>query len=241
MKLGMRNVWWVCTLCVVIQGCDASAVDARVAGRSFAFEQAASSNDGNAKLRPIAKGFVRVPLDRGILVDLPQSFRVLSMGERRFIKAIGEAAAEKTNMPKNALGDNLVRANSTPATTYAAISLTSVTPSTVNYDEAKNMTQSEVTADVEEELKANFVAMLGAVGQQVKSFYGVRVERFGPHPALVQEYERTAPNGQSVVVQVNSIFTPFQELRLTLSYRRSEAARWRPLLAKVRSSLVISR
>lgn len=185
-------------------------------------------------------GFVRVPLARGVSIELPRAFRVLSMAERELIGTAGAAALEQTGGSPALLGANLIRANSMPPSTYAAVGVTSVMPPSVTYAEAKTLTQRDVTSQLERESRAQFEQMLALVGQKLRSFGGVRIEHFGPYPVLVQEYERSARDGGSVVVQVNSIFTPRQEVRLTLSYRKSEALMWRSLLARVRSSIAIS-
>lgn len=223
---------------VALHGCDSRDVNA--VARPFAFDQAASANLGNGQDRPVLNGFVRVPLRRGVSVDLPRSFRILNDTERQLIGTAGADALKQSGQSGD-LGDNLIRANSLPPSTSGTISITSVVPPSVSYEEARTMKQDEVTAGLTAELQEQMNSVLGKIGQEVRSFYGVKVEHFGPYPALVQEYERSAPDGRNVVVQINSIMTPRQEVRLTLSYRKSEAAIWRPVLAKVRSSLVISK
>lgn len=221
----------------IVQACDSSNAAATSAKRTSAFDQVASANRGDGERKPVSYGFARLSLDRGVSVDIPKSFRILTTSERELIRTAGSAAVEQTGMTPS-LGQNLIRANSTPASSYGAISITSAIPPSISYQEARGLKQSDV-AGLNGMMRQQMARGLSAIGMPLLSFYGVKADHFGNYPALVEEYERSAPDGRAVVVQVNSIFTPAQEVRLTLSYRKSEAPLWRPILARVRSSLVV--
>ena len=75
-------------------------------------------------------------------------------------------------------------------------------------------------------------------GNQLIDFHGMRIDRASGHPALVTEYRRTGSKGP-VIVQINQIFTGAQEIGINLSYRETEAALWKPVVGKIRQSIVV--
>lgn len=68
---------------------------------------------------------------------------------------------------------------------------------------------------------------------------GVLRVTVGGHPSLVAEYSRTGPKGP-VLVQITSLYLDGKEMRLTLSYRESEAGLWKPIVAYIGQSLSVA-
>jgi hypothetical protein len=94
--------------------------------------------------------------------------------------------------------------------------------------------------DIGNELRGGLEKMLPLQNNQLLQFYGVRKDSISGHPALVIEYRRSGPKGP-VIVQINLIFTNSQEVNINLSYRESEAALWKPVVAKIRQSITLTK
>ena len=187
-----------------------------------------------------SSNFVPVKLPRGIEVQIPKGWWLLSADHNRVIQTSVEGTMDLSGL---GLPDgheaNLIAANSMPRSTYAAVRVDSTTPPSFAPTEFASITTADVR-ELQTEMRQNLQKLLPLQGNQLIEFFGSRIEKISGYPAIVTEYRRTGPKGP-VFVQINQIFTSNQEIRINLSYRESEVALWKPVVGKIRQSIVIRR
>jgi len=184
--------------------------------------------------------FSPVKLPRGIELQIPKGWWLLSADHNRVIQTSVEAAMDLSGIGlPDGQETNLIAANSMPRSTYAAVRVDSTIPSSVAPSEFASFTAADVR-ELQIEIRQTLQKLLPLQGIQLIEFLGSRIEKISGHPAIVTEYRRTGPKGP-VLVQINQIFTSSQEIRIILSYRESEVALWKPVVGKIRQSIVIRR
>ena len=181
--------------------------------------------------------FVTFKLPRGVELEMPKGWRLLGSEHQQVIATAVEAASDLSGIPLTENKSTLIAANSMPATTYAAIRINSVAPASMTPAVLTQATPAFV-AEIGREFEAIMHKSLGVQGLQLLEFLGVRVDKLSGHPALVFEYRRSGPNGP-VLVQLTRVVTKQQEVEINLSYREHEVAIWKPVIAKVRQSIVL--
>ena len=134
---------------------------------------------------------------------------------------------------------NLIVANSMPISTFAGVAVLSTIPPSVAPSELSSITSAEVQ-QFQNGMRQNLHKLLLLQGYQLIESFGSRIETISGYPTIVSEYRRTGPKGP-VFVQINQVFTPSQEIGITLSYRESEVALWKPVVGKIRQSIVVRR
>jgi len=186
------------------------------------------------------KNFASIRLPRGIEIQVPNGWRLITSEFRQLIDTSTEAALELSGLDA-ADGDetNLIAANSMPASTYAAVRVDVVRRAPIQPSEFASITAAEVP-EMHSEREKNIRILLPHQGLQLIKFDGVRIDTISGYPAIVTEYSRTGPKGP-VLVQINQIFTRGQSFRINLSYRASESIIWKPVIAKIRRSIAIRR
>lgn len=178
--------------------------------------------------------FVTLRLPKGVELDLPRGWALLGAELLGVIDTASEAALDLTGIdPRPDLDGRitLLAANSTPASTYAAIRINSSKPL---------LTASELMSLLKSD--AAITAIKAAIAQQDKElleFHRVYATSISGFPALTMEYRRSGMRGP-VHVQINRVVTASQELSVIISHRESEAQVWKPILERVRRSLVLS-
>lgn len=184
--------------------------------------------------------FAAVKLPRGIELQIPKGWWLLGADYNRAIETSAEAAMDLSGI---GLADghdtNLIAANSMPRSTYAAVRVNSVIPPSFAPSEFSSITVADVR-ELQTEMRQTIQKLLPLQGAQLIEFLGTHIEKISGHPAMVTEYRRTGPKGP-VFVQINQIFTSSQEICINLSYRESEIALWKPVVGKIRQSIVIRR
>lgn len=184
--------------------------------------------------------FSTVTLPRGIELQIPKSWWLLGADYKQLIDTSVEAAMDLSGIGlQDGQETNLISANSMPRSTYAAVRIDSITP--VSFP--PSMFSSITPADIREfdiEMRKDLQALLPQQGLQLIEFLGSRIDKISSYPALVTEYRRTGPKGP-VIVQINQIFTDSQDIRINLSYRESEVVIWKPVIGKIRQSIIIER
>lgn len=184
--------------------------------------------------------FKRVRLPRGVELELPKTWWLLSKEMNQTIETSVEAALDLSGVVvPEGQETNLIAANSMPRSTYAAVRVDSTTPVLMAPADIAAATPEDMRS-IEAEMRQMLVKLLPNQGLRMLEFKGVRLERLSGHPVLVTEYKRTGPKGP-VLVQINQVFTPTQEVRINLSYRESEGVIWMPVISKIRKSIVIRR
>ena len=134
---------------------------------------------------------------------------------------------------------NLIAANSMPRSTYASVRVDSTIPPSVSPAEFASITPAEVR-DLQSEMKQYFQNLLPLQGYELIEFVGTPTQKISGYPALVTEYRRSGREGP-VLVQINEIFTSSQGIRITLAYRQSETALWKPVIGEISQSIVVRR
>lgn len=184
--------------------------------------------------------FAPVTLQRGIELQIPKGWWLLSADHNRVIQTSVEAAMDLSGIGlPDGQETNLIAANSMPRSTYASVRVDSTIPPSVAPSEFASITAADIR-ELQTEMRQNLQKLLPLQGNQLIEFFGSRVEKISGHPAIVTEYRRTGPKGP-VFVQINQVFTSSQEIRINLSYRESEMALWKPVVGKIRQSIVIRR
>lgn len=182
--------------------------------------------------------FVPVTLSRGISLQLPNGWRLLSDDAKRIIDTSTEAALDLSGIGRPAGREvNLIAANSMPASTYAAVRVDLNTPSLVHPSEFAQLTARDLR-ELSIETERNLRLTLPQIGLTLVEFVGLRLEKISGFPALVIEYRRSGPKGM-VLVQLLQIYTAKHSFKVNLSYRESEAMLWKPVLGKIRRSIVV--
>ena len=183
--------------------------------------------------------FVSVKLPRGVALHVPKGWSLLGKDLLQLIDTSVEAAIDLSTIevPK-AKEVNLIAANSLPAYTYAALRIDSSIPPSASAAEVAALGTLDLT-EMSRELVPHLEKQMQLQGNRLIEHVSTRIERISGYPTIVTEYRRTGPKG-SVFVQINQIITESQELRVNLSYRESEVAIWKPVVEKMRQSIVIT-
>lgn len=185
-----------------------------------------------------AANFIDVKLPRGVGIQVPKGWWVLTDEHNQLIDATAEAALEVSGIEQpEGTEVVLIAANSMPRTTYASVQVTSTTPVVVPISEISSMTATDV-----KQYGADMHAMLKKTLPQqdlyVLNFYGTSLVYVSGYPTLISKYRRTGPKGP-VHVSIIQVFTPSQDLRVALAYRESEAVIWKPVIAKMQKSITV--
>jgi hypothetical protein len=184
--------------------------------------------------------FIPIKLPRGIALQIPKGWWLIGAEYNRVIQTSAEAAMDISGIGLPEGNEtNLIAANSMPRSTYAAVRVDSTTPPSVPPSAFASITAADVH-EFQTEMRQNLQKILPLQGNQLIGFFGTRIEKISGYPAIVTEYRRTGPNGP-VFVQINQIFTASQEIRINLSYRESEVALWKPVVGKIRQSILVTR
>jgi hypothetical protein len=179
--------------------------------------------------------FILVRLPRGIELQLPRGWWVLGselMGaiDTALVAAL-DLSSTQTRLDKRV---SLLAANSMPPSTYAGIRVNAMPP-LLTSEELASIASGSGTASTN--AQAAIKAALQQQDKQLLEFSEIRLDTISGLPALVIEYRRSGPKG-SVRVQINRIVTPTQEVSISLYYRESEAAIWKPVIGKIRRTIV---
>jgi hypothetical protein len=192
-----------------------------------------------ASFGTLAGGFVKVTLPRGVSMQLPAGWRALSSERKDLIRLSVDSAMEISGYgddPGKEL--NLIAANSSPASTYAAVRVDSLLPPSISPHDLSLATPQDF-ADLQKTVQPEMERLLPLQGNHLIGPISIGRENYSGYPALVTTYRRTGPKGP-VVVKIIQIMTPQQEIKVNLSYRESEQAIWMPIIEKIRRSIVIA-
>lgn len=187
-----------------------------------------------------SSNFVPIKLPRGIDLQIPKGWWLIGADYNQAMQTSAEAAMDLSGIGlPGGKETNLIAANSMPRSTYAAVRVDSTVPPSVVPSAFASITAADVR-ELQTDMRQNLQKILPLQGNQLIEFFGSRIEKISGHYAIVTEYRRTGPKGP-VFVQINQIFTASQEIRINLSYRESEVALWKPVVGKIRHSIVVRR
>lgn len=183
--------------------------------------------------------FASVKLPRGVKLLVPKGWWLPGKDLQQLIETAVEAATDLSTIELPRTKEvNLIAANSLPAYTYAALRIDSSIPPSASPIEVATLGTIELN-EISRELLPHLEKQMQLQGNRLIELVGTRIERISGHPTIVTEYRRTGPKG-SVFVQINRIITEGQEVSVNLSYRESEVAIWKPVVEKMRQSIVIT-
>ncbi len=178
--------------------------------------------------------FVNVKIG-SVSVSLPTTWRLVEGFEESLIQQIaGEATPSGLEHTESTV---LLAATSMPTSTYASTRFTQSAPSFSPSDLPK-IAKADLTL-VFKRIRTELAGSLAPLGIEILSFYGSKFETVSGRPAILTRYRRSGLKG-AVVVEYYTVFTPKRDIDLWLSYRESETARWKPVMDRIRSSLVIA-
>lgn len=179
--------------------------------------------------------FATIKLPHQIQVELPKSWRLIGADFNAVIDTSAQAALDMSGIETPANKDvDLIAANSTPASTYASVRLSYSTPPMGSPETLKAAAPAEVKA-LDSEIETKFKLVLAQQGLLLLDYIGTTVEDFDGHPTLVIQYRRSGPKGP-VLVWVYQVFLKEATVKMTLSYRESEAVIWKPVIQKIKTS-----
>jgi hypothetical protein len=181
--------------------------------------------------------FTQLSLPHGVQIKVPKNWWILSGDLNTSIETAGEAALKlsglKIPLHKETL---LFRANSMPRTTYANISITA-SDAEFTSEELGKTTPQEIQAatPIMKEVVAKTIAPGGFV---LGDFEPVKLIKVDGNYGMAMTYQRSGPKG-SVVVKILRMVVSNIEITIQMSYRKSEAALWNPVLDYMRTSITI--
>jgi hypothetical protein len=212
----------------------AAGKQSSVPGRLFESAQAPETTTFSQN----SSHFVSVKLPRGIELLLPRGWWLIGPDLNRLIEMSSEAALDLSGigLPEGQR-TNLIAANSMPRSTYASVRVDSTVPPSAAASEFSALRTADLN-ELQKEARANLLKSLPLQGNQLVNFNGMRIDKISGYPCVVTEYSRTGPQGP-VIVQLNQIFTAAQEIGINLSYRESEIALWKPVIGRIRQSIVV--
>jgi hypothetical protein len=94
-------------------------------------------------------------------------------------------------------------------------------------------------AEMRPELASLLRRGLAAQKLELLADLGLTRETVSGHPAIVQSHRRSSPKGP-VVVTVYTVQFAHGQVKVTISYRESEAVLWKPVIQKIRNSVKFS-
>ena len=188
-----------------------------------------------------SSNFAQISLPRGVKLEIPKGWWLRGSEYDQVIETTIESVMDLSNLKvnKNSQRITLISAHASPPPLYALAKVESLVPVSISPDLVSSATSSDIINYYKEEMIAFLNKSLPIQGIKLIEFLGVSKETLSGYPAFVTEYRRSGPQG-IVRVQINQIFTAGHEVDVTLAYRESEAAFWKPVIAKIRQSLVVA-
>lgn len=197
----------------------------------------ADATKGEATAMPDSH-FVVASLPRGVRIEVPRDWGLLSEEQLRLIGTSVEASLDLTGLSSDSDGEvNLLTANTMSRSTYAAVRVDSLAPPTVSPDVLSALSDADIKG-LQPQMRSVLERGLTEHGLEIEHYFGTRREQISGYPALVTDYRRNGPHGP-VIVRLVQLYTPTQEVSVNLSYRESEKVLWMPVINKMYRSLDI--
>jgi hypothetical protein len=181
----------------------------------------------------------RLQLSYGISLEVPTHWTILSQSTRNNLQAAGRAITENAGLEgSNGGKENLLAVNAAPAPTGAMIRVSVTRPPDYSQADLALATQADLK-DLASELLMNFKRMEASGGPKIIQIQPARIEVHNKYRVLVLPYTRHDNVGPSAW-QVTQYKIPLEDrlIEVTLSHRESDAVVWRPILEKVRRSIL---
>lgn len=182
--------------------------------------------------------YTRVELPQHLSIEVPSHWKVLPRASRANVAAAGRAMMESAEQDASTgKKETLLAVNATPEPSGAMVRVSVTRPPEYSQEDLKAATTSDLK-ELEVELSQVYRKLEAAGGPTVIQMHPVRLETVAGRRALSISYRRTSAAGPSPW-QVVQYKVPLSDrlVEVTLSYRESDAALWRPILEKVKRSL----
>ena len=128
--------------------------------------------------------FASVKLPRGIELQIPKGWWLLGADYDRAIQTSVEAAMDLSGIGiPDGQETNLIAANSMPRSTYAAVRVDSIIPSSVAPSEFASITAADIR-ELQTEMHKTLEKLLPLQGNQLIEFLGSRIEKISGYPAM---------------------------------------------------------
>ena len=215
-----------------------NAVQAKAPVSHFAEAEFSANTGGDLNPSPY---FTRHELGEGISIEFPNDWYVLNGRVVGAIVEQGAIAQEIAGISDDTpQTQNLIKANSSERDPGAILSVNVDVSPSILLSDFKDMANSDLT-NASGELRGEFEKMASAGGFSITKFHGAYLDKFGPYPAIVIEYQRTGIlNPGDYIVQINQIAMDDKTVMLTMSYRIADAFIWKARMARVRKSLILN-
>lgn len=187
--------------------------------------------------------FVKVKLATGISLDLPRNWNLIQGELNKAIETSAQAVLDVSGFDTREKMDiNLIAANCNPATMYASVRLNVRRPALATPDDIRSFSTAEIK-ETEVGIKKGLTQMLPKQGFKLRDYISTTKEEIAGFPAIVALARRTddAEGKETALVWVIQIFASGRTYRLNLAYRESEAAVWKPILERVKTSIRIEK
>lgn len=179
--------------------------------------------------------FLTLSLPYDIRVDVPRNWWVITGDLNKSLEAAGEAGANLAGYSIPAgTRVNLFRANSMPRSTFAGISITA-SDAELTRDELREATPDDL-AQATASVKTMMTEVLEMNGRHLIEFDPIKVVEVDGHYGLLISYKKSGSQGP-VIVRMTRLVVAEKEISFDLSYRESEKALWKPVVAYVEKSL----
>lgn len=186
-----------------------------------------------------ASDYKRLQLSYGISLEVPSHWTILSQSTRSNLQAAGRAVAENAGL--EGLGgrkENILAVNSSPAPTGAMIRVSVTRPPDYSQADLVSATPADLEG-IANEMLTIFKKMETSGGPKVIQVQTVKIEFHNKYRVLVLPYTRHDKFSPSSW-QVTQYKIPLDDriIEVTLSHRESDAMVWKPILEKVKRSIL---
>lgn len=183
--------------------------------------------------------YQRFPLKEGISVEAPSHWLVHTDSEKKNFAASAEGAARtagidfETNQDKS----RLIAISALPIPSGAKIRINLIRPSPFSSAALRSANPQDLK-DIEVEFRAAMEKGMASMGAKLLAVSEPRIEMVNDNPSLLLEYRRSDPRSLSPwTVKQYKIPVGNKLIEMTISYRESDAAIWKPILEYVKLSL----
>lgn len=181
--------------------------------------------------------FREIQLSYGISLKIPAHWKVLSKDTMNNLGAASSAMMDNAGIEKPIGKQSLLAVNATPNPTGAMIRVSITSPP--EYTQA-NLAATTATnlKDFGAEMLKKFRQLEASGGPKIIEMQPIRIEKINGQLTLVMPYVRASNFGPSPW-QVTQYKTPVSDrlIEVTISYRKSDAIIWRPILEHVHRSV----
>jgi len=182
--------------------------------------------------------FIKVKLPHSFTIDLPSNWWAIGKDLDQVLATTVQACLDLSGFEVGKGEDvNLIAANAMPRSMYASVRIDVSYPATIAPSELTHLSAAEVS-----ELGRETLPMLkkGAQmqGNPLIQFYGMTKSTIGKHPMLSTRYKRGGPKGP-VIVEALQILLTNKTFNVNLAYRESERAIWKPVIERIKASILI--